>query len=330
MNVGRFFHTSSYNTMEQGIKTRICMISDTHTCPPNPPHLSSNPYRSPLPKADVLLHAGDITKVGLKIEYQSMLDMLTEADAEVKIVIAGNHDITLDEDYYSKLGHLKHARAGVYEAENPAEIQELWVGEKAKQAGIVYMDEGLKTFQLKNGAQFTLYASPYQPEFRRWAFAYERHIDRFNPSPPLSPFQAPNPVPSHPNVDIMLTHGPPLGILDRVHYGNQNAGCKNLLKAAARARPRLHVFGHIHEGYGAERLNWATKKSTRIEQDPETVLENRSAYCDVSSASVQPLRFGEETLFVNASVVSLRYDPRNAPWVIDIDLPQATGDSEAS
>jgi len=204
------------------------------------------------------------------------------------------------------------------------------VGEKAKQAGIVYMDEGLKTFKLKNGAQFTLYASPYQPEFCRWAFAYERHIDRFNPSPPVSLFQAPNPIPSHPKVDIMLTHGPPHGILDRVHYGNENAGCENLLRAATRVRPRLHVFGHIHEGYGAERLNWATKKSSRIEQDPESVLENRSAYFNVSRDSMQPLRFGEETLFVNASVVNLTYNPINAPWVIDIDLPPATGDSKTS
>jgi predicted phosphodiesterase len=304
------------------------MISDTHTFLPNSPQLSSNPYRYPLPKADVLLHAGDITKVGRKSEYQQMLDMLTEVDAEVKIVIAGNHDITLDEDYYSKFGQWKH-RHGIQE--NPAEIRELWVGEKAKQAGIVYMDEGLKTFKLKNGAQFRLYASPYQPEFRQWAFAYERHIDRFNPSPPVSAFQAPNPVPSYPNVDIMLTHGPPFGVLDRVYHVNQSAGCENLLKAVSRARPRLHVFGHIHEGYGARRLDWETKTSSRncLQQDPETVLENRSAYCNVSSDSTQPLRFGEETLFVNASVVTVNYVPKNAPWLIDIDLP-ATGDSETS
>jgi len=315
-------------SIQTGIKTRICMISDTHTCPPNPPQNTTNPYRYPLPKADVLLHAGDITKVGRKEEHQRMVDMLKAVDAELKIVIAGNHDITLDEEYYAKFGRRRHPGNGPLE--NTAEIRELWVGEEARQAGIVYMDEGLRTFKLKNGAQFTVYASPYTPEFCQWAFAYERHIDRFNPSPPVSLFQAPNPVPDYPQVDIMLTHGPPYGILDRVQYGNQSVGCENLWRACIRARPRLHVFGHIHEGYGAGRLDWATKTSSRVPTDPETMIENRCAYYNVSSDSKEPLRFGEETLFVNASVVTIRYHPTNAPWLVDIDLPPAEPETNAA
>jgi hypothetical protein len=34
-----------------------------------------------------------------------------------------------------------------------------------------------------------------------------------------------------------------------------------------------------------------------------------------------PLRAGEETLFVNAAIMTLNYRPRNSPWVVDIDLP---------
>ncbi|KAL1982619.1 hypothetical protein VTN96DRAFT_1054 [Rasamsonia emersonii] len=312
---------------QKGIKTRICMISDTHTCRPNPPTDTSNPYRHPLPKADVLLHAGDITKVGHKIEHEAMVAMLKEAEAELKIVIAGNHDITLDAEYYARMGRTRH-RTGPLE--DPAEIRELWVGEDARKAGIVYMDEGVRTFTLSNGAQFTLYASPYQPEFCQWAFAYERRVDRFNPSPPVSPFQAPNPVPSYPDVDILLTHGPPYGILDQVYYSNQSVGCENLLKACKRARPRLHVFGHIHEGYGAVRQDWTNNTSERILQDPETVLENRSCYYNASSDGKRPLRYGEETLFVNASVVTVNYVPTNAPWVVDIDLPPATATTKAA
>jgi Icc-related predicted phosphoesterase len=51
-------------------------------------------------------------------------------------------------------------------------------------------------------------------------------------------------------IDILITHGPPLGILD-VEYGTQvHAGDPELLKAVIRVKPRLHMFGHIHGGYG--------------------------------------------------------------------------------
>jgi Icc-related predicted phosphoesterase len=51
-------------------------------------------------------------------------------------------------------------------------------------------------------------------------------------------------------IDILITHGPPLGVLD-VEYGTQeHAGDPELLKAVIRVKPRLHVFGHIHGGYG--------------------------------------------------------------------------------
>ncbi|GAD92769.1 Ser/Thr protein phosphatase family protein [Paecilomyces variotii No. 5] len=314
----------------KGIKTRICMISDTHTYPPSPPQQTGNPYRYPLPTADVLLHAGDITMVGRKAEHRKMIDMLKEADAEVKIVIAGNHDITLDDEYYQEFGYTRHrwggSGGGTDGVEDPAEIKQMYTGEEARNAGIVYLEEGLKTFKLKNGAQFTLYASPYQPEFCRWAFAYERDVDRFNPSSPVAKFQAPNPVPDFPGVDIMLTHGPPYGVLDKVVYGDQHVGCEHLLRADMRARPRLHVFGHIHEGYGAELVDWETRISRRLEQDIEDVLDQRCAHFDFSSSSKEPLRVGDETLFVNASVVTVNYKAINAPWLVDLDLEPATED----
>lgn len=305
----------------KGIKTRICMISDTHTFSPHPPTRTNYAYRHPLPKADILLHAGDLTKVGRKAEHEAMVAMLKEADAELKLVIAGNHDISLDAEYYARMGPARH-RMGL---EDVNEIKQLYLGENARRAGIVYLeDEGLRTFTLRNGAQFTLYSSAYTPEFCGWAFAYERDEDRFNPSSPVSRFQAPNPVPSFPDVDIMLTHGPPYGVLDEVVPSNDRAGCEHLLRACVRARPRLHVFGHIHEGFGAIRQDWATKTAERILQDSETVLEERSCYYNISNGGKQPLRYGEETLFVNASVVTVKYSPDNAPWVVDLDLPPAT------
>lgn len=46
------------------------------------------------------------------------------------------------------------------------------------------------------------------------------------------------------DTDILITHGPPLGILD----GGQ--GCAALRRAVVRVRPRLHCFGHVHSAYG--------------------------------------------------------------------------------
>lgn len=170
--------------------------------------------------------------------------------------------------------------------------------------------------------ELQIYASPWQPEFCTWAFNYPRDVDRFNPSPAVAKFKAPNPIPSWPQVDVMLTHGPPYGILDATK-NNQAVGCEHLRRAAARCRPRLHCFGHIHEGWGGEKLNWSNKRSERFEIDSAKIIEQRSAFVDLSESGNSPLKFGEETLFLNASIMDVAYRPRNAPWVVDLDLPCA-------
>lgn len=48
------------------------------------------------------------------------------------------------------------------------------------------------------------------------------------------------------DTDILITHGPPLGILD------DGQGCGALRRAVTRTKPRLHVFGHIHSAYGTK------------------------------------------------------------------------------
>ncbi|KAL8950192.1 MAG: hypothetical protein Q9222_003755 [Ikaeria aurantiellina] len=144
-------------TPSKTIKTRFCIISDTHTAPLFPPNDTNHAYRSPLPSADVLLHAGDITNSGYIVEYEAMFEMIANADAELKIVIAGNHDITLDKQYYEITGcKLMHCNR----PEDLQEVKDIWTGEKAKKAGIVYLEEGISTFTLKNGARFTLCNTP--------------------------------------------------------------------------------------------------------------------------------------------------------------------------
>ncbi|MCJ1372841.1 hypothetical protein MMC20_004066 [Loxospora ochrophaea] len=319
-------------TKPNTVKTRICIISDTHTRQPFPATDTNHAFRNPLPTADILLHAGDLTSTGRITEYESTITMLKEANAELKLVIAGNHDTSLDSEYYPRaikekfLPVIGHRFGG----EDLVKVKELWTGEELGKAGIVYLEEGVQTFELKNGARFTIYTSPYTPEFQNWAFAYERDQDRFNPPKPVSAFQAPNPIPDWPAVDIVLTHGPPMGVLDRT-LSDEPVGCANLLKAVKRCRPRLHAFGHIHEGFGGVRRGWrdegAEKKEEEemVELDWDRIRKEGCVRVDLSEEGGKGLRWGGETMFVNAAIMNVRYNPANAPWVVDLDLPVGDG-----
>ena len=165
-----------------------------------------------------------------------------------------------------------------------------------------------------------IYSTPWQPEFYDWAFTYPRHVDRFNPSLPAVKDKAANPVPNHPDIDIMLTHGPPTGVLDETAQG-EKVGCDHLLKAVTRCKPRLHCFGHIHEGWGAGRMDWREGAFEKVKNIKSQVFEDRCASVDISEDGGKPLKWGQETLFVNAAIMDIRYNPTNAPWVVDMDLP---------
>lgn len=77
------------------VKTRVLIISDTHCASLSQEdgnvEMSKSPFTAPLPKADLLIHCGDLTQTGLMSEYLETLDMLQAIDAPVKLVIAGNH-----------------------------------------------------------------------------------------------------------------------------------------------------------------------------------------------------------------------------------------------
>lgn len=53
------------------------------------------------------------------------------------------------------------------------------------------------------------------------------------------------------DVDVLLTHGPPRGILDRTSRG-MRVGDSELLKRVQEIKPRVHCFGHVHESYGTK------------------------------------------------------------------------------
>jgi predicted MPP superfamily phosphohydrolase len=143
--------SSLSNATSSHIKTRFLVISDTHNATP---YLDKTnvAFHVPLPKADVLLHCGDLTIVGHLWEYEKALELLSKIDCELKLVIAGNHDITLDEEYYTRKGQYMQ-RLKEPDPELPKQAREMWTGERAKNAGVTYLDEGVHSFTLKSGAK---------------------------------------------------------------------------------------------------------------------------------------------------------------------------------
>ena len=51
-------------------------------------------------------------------------------------------------------------------------------------------------------------------------------------------------------LDVLITHGPPFGILDQVAPGGEHLGCAELLESVEQKKPKVHLFGHIHGGAG--------------------------------------------------------------------------------
>jgi len=292
------------------VLTRFLVISDTHNFQFGDGAKVSGHFRQPVPKADVLLHCGDLTQVGGLSAYRKVLSFLGSIDAELKVIIAGNHDLSLDGEYWAT------------DPDEHAQAMELMKGPLAAEAGVTYLEEGLHKFTLKNGAKFTIYTSPYQPEFGDWAFRYERDQDRFNRPDQVAQgitSIAQNPIPDFPGVDILMTHGPPKDILDWTAHGT--AGCDNLLRAVSRARPRMHCFGHIHEGYGATLVKWKSDKELLESSAIETESHQTNCY---PAAGNFPLNYGKESLMVNAAIMNVSYKPANAPWLVDLDLPRST------
>jgi Icc-related predicted phosphoesterase len=294
------------------VKTRILVLSDTHNALPEEDD-DTLPYRWPLPQADVLIHAGDLTGRGTIKEHEFALELLEKVNAELKIVIPGNHDMTLHRQYC-------HGDPNIwcpeYSDEELTQIEQMYTNEEAQAKGIVYMVEGTRSFTLKNGAKFTVYANAWQPEFLNWGFNYPRSQDRFNVSDASAEFQAPHPVPDE-GVDIMVTHGPPMGILDKVASDGKAVGCEHLRRAVERCKPQLHVFGHIHESWGGVKKSWADGKERELNVPREEQVEKMGAFHDGTE-----LKVGEETVFINASIMTLQYDPDQAPWVVDLMLKQ--------
>lgn len=87
-----------------------------------------------------------------------MQAMIAAVDAPLKLVIAGNHDLTLDQEYYARVIKERKRHRGI--PEDVEAVKEIWTGEEAQAAGIVYLEEGVRSFELENGAGLTVGRGP--------------------------------------------------------------------------------------------------------------------------------------------------------------------------
>ncbi|KAK8220163.1 hypothetical protein M8818_000579 [Zalaria obscura] len=304
---------------------------------------TSYALRSPAPEADVVLHCGDLTGDECTIpKLRKAFALLSAIPAELRLVIAGNHDTLLDKDFHTLHG-----------GDAEAHTQARRLGEEY---GVTYLEEGTHTFTLKSGATFKVYASPYTPsqygdQYNLHAFQYASNQDRYNPrdtkGAPTYAINTATETSIVPNdVDIVMTHGPPKYILDRPSDGT-SAGCEHLRRAICRTKPLLHCFGHIHASYGAQRVEWrightnSELEDLGIEADlehademlalpavePEGRMKNsnrRRGFVRVRGETERALVRGRQTLLVNAAIEVGDGEPRNAPWRVDLELPVRT------
>lgn len=226
----------------------ICVcISDTH---------STHQYMQ-VPDGDILIHGGDFTKLGLQDEIEAFSKWLGKLPHKHKVVISGNHENSFD------LEHEEQLNKDFY-SNNPINFNVA----RGLLKNCIYLEHSSVTIE-----GIKIFGTPYQPIFYYWG--WNRNDQELEKQYKDIPDDS----------DIVITHNPPYKILDKVCMsmgGDPHVGCKhlreNLLK---RVKPKVNVFGHIHEAYGIEKI--------------------------------------DDTIFINASSCTFRYKPTNKPVVFKIN-----------
>lgn len=209
---------------------KICIISDTH----------GQHEKLKLPKADWIIHAGDMSSMGSFDQVNDFVSWFSKTDFSKRIMIAGNHDYLFEK--------------------NP-DIAKSLIPEN-----VIYLES---SFVDIDGIK--IYGEPRQPWFYNWAFNVNR-------GEPIKKYW--DAVPN--DTKILITHGPPKGILDRTMEG-KHVGCEELILRLPELKElKLVCCGHIHEGRGS-------------------------------------YQFADGQLIINASVLNRSYRLVNNPYVIDTD-----------
>mmetsp|Transcript_34082 Transcript_34082/g.95853 ORF Transcript_34082/g.95853 Transcript_34082/m.95853 type:complete len:317 (+) Transcript_34082:100-1050(+) len=204
---------------EGGALKFVC-ISDTHNL---------HERLAPLPPGDVLVHTGDFTNHGSIEEVRAFASWFGAQPHGVKIVVPGNHDMIMDDEYYSSY-------YADWAAKYTPTSEALACFEAA---GVTVLMDALTVV---GGVR--VFGSPWVTKYAPWSTAFNKSEDQIKS-------QWETVLPPAGSVDVLLTHSPPHGFCDREPSGCR-AGCPHLALAIARSiRPQVHVFGHVHSDAGA-------------------------------------------------------------------------------
>lgn len=205
-------------------------------------HTKHNHLTNDLPGGDILIHCGDISSRGYINEIKNFLEWFDGIKGyEYKIFIAGNHDFGFQDNPKECFELLKNYSSITYLEDNSIII------------------DGIK-----------IYGSPWQPRFHNWAFNVNRG---------WGIAQKWEKIPQ--DTDILITHGPLLGILD-ITNSNERVGCQDLYNKVMEINPKVHAFGHIH--------------------------------------SARDIKQVDDTLYINACCLGEDYLYQNAPITIEYDF----------
>lgn len=231
------------------MKCKIVHFSDTHGI-----H-----EQLTIPDGDILVFSGDCGSRGGQFEVERFFKWFSKQPHIYKIFIPGNHDRCFDKDLLTP----------------PVNVFPFWV-QSLREEYCKY--ETINIFETHGAfeiAEYNLkfFGSAYVPKVHPktnpyWGFSKEREE--------LAKYWKDIPE----DIDILITHGPPYGKLDYSYNGATNVGCERLRYKIERIKPKVHLFGHIHESYG--------------------------------------LTYNGDTYFVNSSAVGFN-QTMNAPQVFTID-----------
>lgn len=191
-------------------------------------HTPETYAKLPKVKGDILLHAGDHTYRGTVADIAKAAKALAVYGKNFKriVTIPGNHERLMDT--------------------NPSLCKQIFADN-----GITFLHHEMISILGVN-----IFGSGYTPEFCNWALNVPR-------GPKLAALWAQ--VPTGGVVDILMTHGPAMGILDIVPRGH--VGDDDLLKAIDLIKPKFHVCGHLHENNGLRVVNGITHINASVLND---------------------------------------------------------------
>ena len=195
---------------------KIVAISDTHT----------KHKKVTIPECDVLIHAGDFTWKGTYWEIFRFMKWFAKQPAKHKIVIAGNHELTLDATKPGKFSQHNWDTMRSYADEN-----------------VHYLEDSEVVI---DGVKF--YGTPWTPFFHDWAFNGSDGLTQPDGTRKLVDVYSKIPE----DTNVLICHGPTYDFVDKATDDNRcgSVEMRKILETDKLALLRLYISGHIHESRG--------------------------------------------------------------------------------